>query len=142
MATAKQKKISQADVESLELEEAVSIRSILDDHISQLQEQQKAGILEQVKGLLGSAGLDPSVLKQLIPASGDASEEPKTRKKIGKVPNKYQITDPETDEIIRWSGRGICPRRIAKILEQINITVSEFKEDPQYQIGNIDDSDE
>lgn len=100
MATSKAtKKPTVADIHALSLNDAVELRSALDSHIAMLQEQQKEGILDQVKDLLGSAGLDASVLKTLIPASGDATEG---KRKSYTVKPKYR--DPATGKT--HSGRG------------------------------------
>ena len=88
--------------------------------------------LKKVQELLGSAGLDPSVLKQLIPSSEASLEEPKTRKPIGPVKPKYTING-ET-----WRGRGRTPLKIVSAIEELGISVQEFKADLQYRINQED----
>jgi DNA-binding protein H-NS len=97
-------KITNAQIQALTLKEAVKLRASLDTHIGELQEAQKAEVLEKVNKMLDEVGLTTSDLKPPKKARRKSSGKP--------IPPKYEL------EGTTWTGRGRKPKVFQKFVDE------------------------
>ena len=108
MAAAK-KTITKTDIIALSLKDAVATRAILDEHIVELQQEEKADLLAQVQSLIEKSGFDTSILTPLVPQQ-EADATAKSGKKYT-CKMKYEIDGTQ------WSGRGRQPVIVREYIE-------------------------
>lgn len=123
-------KMKDFDFNSLNFEELTFIYNIVGDILKTRREDAKKDYISEIINKANELGLDIDFTS--LEKQAKLKKQSGTRKPIGKVKPKYQI---EIDgEINTWSGRGRTPVKIASKLDELNITVEQFKEDQKYRV--------
>ena len=120
--------IAEFDFESLDFETLTGINGSVNGILANRKEAAKAAFVQETIDKAAALGLD----LDLSSLQGSVKKTKSGRAPIGPVKPKYTING----EV--WSGRGRTPLKIASAIEELGITVQQFKEDSQYRINQED----
>jgi DNA-binding protein H-NS len=117
-------------LDALTLDELASYKEKIEKAFAERREQQKSGLLDQIKSLYTLGAITPQELakhlgfKLEVENELDVPGKPPRKNKGQKIPPKYR--DPANPEN-EWTGRGVRPKWLSAYLEDEKRTLEEFK---------------